>query len=89
MVGFGVAGYTGIIEQGVEQQQGAMPMTTTQNDATPMSDGQLDTVAAGAVFIKIDGMEKATPKYRHLPQFAIDCDYSDGFKVRCPDDRNH
>ena len=39
-------------------------MTTTQNDKTSMSEEQLDTVAAGAVVITLDGMEKATPKHR-------------------------
>ena len=41
-------------------------MTTTQNDKTSMSEEQLDTVAAGAAFIKFDGIEycKSSPKYR-------------------------
>ena len=50
MVG-GVASYTGIIEQGIEQQRGAKPMTTNQNDTSLMTDVQLDTVAGGAIAI--------------------------------------
>ena len=51
MVGFGVAGYTGIIEQGIEQQQGPKPMTTTQNDTVAVADAVLDGVSGGAISI--------------------------------------
>ena len=47
MVGFGVAVYTGIIERGIEQQRGAKPMTTKQNDTNLMSDEQLDLLSGG------------------------------------------
>jgi hypothetical protein len=46
-VGIGVAGYTGIIERGIEQQRGAKPMTTKQNDTNLMTVDQLDTVSGG------------------------------------------
>ena len=51
MVGVGVAGYTGIIEQGVEQQRGAKPMTTKQNPNVSMLDQDLDQVSGGIIAI--------------------------------------
>ena len=54
MVGFAVASYTCIIEQGLEQQQGATPMTTNQNDTNLLTDAHLDTVAAGSRYVKFD-----------------------------------
>ena len=47
MVGVVVAGYTDIIERGIEQQRGAKPMTTKQNDTNLMSDEQLDLLSGG------------------------------------------
>ena len=55
MVGFAVASYTCIIEQGLEQQQGATPMTTNQNDTNLLTDAHLDIVAAGSGYVKLDG----------------------------------
>ena len=51
MVGFGVAGYTGIIERGIEQQRGAKPMTTKQNPNVSMLDEDLDQVSGGIIAI--------------------------------------
>jgi hypothetical protein len=51
MVDVAVAGYTGIIEQGLEQQQGAKPMTTKQNPNVSMLDEDLDQVSGGLVVI--------------------------------------
>jgi len=65
MVGFGVAGYTGSIEQGIEQPQGATPMTTNQNDARLLTDRQLDAVAAGVVYEKIEDT-----RFPHVPPKA-------------------
>ena len=50
MVGSVVAGYTGIIEQGVEQQRGAKPMTTKQNPNVSMLDEDLDQVSGGILW---------------------------------------
>ena len=47
MVGFGVAGYTGIIERGIEQLQGAKPMTTKQNPNVSMLDEDLKNEGLG------------------------------------------
>jgi hypothetical protein len=48
-----VAGYTGIIEQGLEQQQGAKPMRTNQNDTNLMTEAPLasalDLVTGGTL----------------------------------------
>ena len=56
MVGFGVAGYTGIIEQGIEQQRGAKPMTTAQKKTKLMTDdhlgSELDSLAGGTMKIQ-------------------------------------
>jgi len=46
-----VAGYTGIIEQGLEQQQGATGRATDQNANVSMLDGRLDVAAGGAIAI--------------------------------------
>ena len=51
MVGSVVAGYTGIIERGIEQPQGAKPMTTNQNANVSILDGRLDVVAGGAIAV--------------------------------------
>jgi len=51
MVRFGVAGYTGIIEQGIEQPQGAKPMTANQNDTVVVADALLDGVSGGVISI--------------------------------------
>ena len=50
MVDVAVAGYTGIIEQGLEQQQGAKPMTTKQNPNVSMLDEDLDQVSGGILW---------------------------------------
>ena len=77
MVGFAVASYTCIIEQGVEHQQGAMPMTTNQNDTNLLTDGHLDTVAAGSGYVKIDfgpvgqGTRSAEPLPSSTPRRII------------------
>ena len=55
MVGFGVAVYTGIIERGMEQPQGAKSTTTNQNDTNLLTDAHLDIVAAGSGYVKLDG----------------------------------
>jgi hypothetical protein len=53
MVGCVVAGYTGIIEQGLEQQRGAKPMTTNHNNTNPMTEtpleSALDVIAGGTL----------------------------------------
>ena len=51
MVGSGAASYTGIIEQGIEQQQGPKPMTTKQNDTVAVADALLDGVSGGALTV--------------------------------------
>ena len=60
MVGAVVAGYTGIIEQGIEQQhREGRPMTTKQNPYVSMLDEDLDQVSGG-----LNSDQKATTGYQ-------------------------
>ncbi len=47
MVEFVWAAYTGILEQGIEQQRGAKPRTTKPNPNVSMLDEDLDQVSGG------------------------------------------
>jgi hypothetical protein len=44
-----------IYQQGIEQQEGVMPMTTKDNDTNPMSDEQLDLLSGGPHYSDFSG----------------------------------
>ena len=71
-------------------------MTLRQNDGVAMTEQQLDVHASMELSdAQMEGVAgnigpvSKTGRHTHSTQFSIGCDYSDGFKVRCPDDRNH
>jgi hypothetical protein len=74
MVGFGVAGYTGIIERGIEQQRGAKPMTTNHNNTNPMTEtpleSALDVIAGGTLPPVISYTDKGAT-YRPVNTFRV------------------
>ena len=56
MVGVVVAVYTGIIEQGIEQQHREdIPMTTTQSATNLLTENQLDSLSGGPHYTTFDG----------------------------------